>query len=334
MKTEKNTMSVRSVTLRVITDKPVRKTPYQVKGVFMRQYSDLEIIPMMDGSLRNRFLYPRVQVKILNEQIYVVGIQEGVDPTIVLADRLDILDFGNITFQVFDTEVEMQDDHFCQVDRLIRYRFLTPWVALNQNTGGRYRLLNNSDRLSFLNRLMGQNIIFLAREMDVQLQDKIFTKVNVSTMFPRSVDEKKWGAFSGDFQTNFLFPNYLGIGNGITRGYGAIYGMFNPKSFQFNKKKLEAQVQQAKTEEQSGANESELAGISVDDIPVSKRRKKPINVQRKFTKGDHKKVLHEEFDIEEDEPVPEKQMKKTDIVSDRDDGRFNSPEFHKKQHKI
>ena len=29
---------IKSVVVRVITNKPVRKTPYQVKGVFMRQY--------------------------------------------------------------------------------------------------------------------------------------------------------------------------------------------------------------------------------------------------------------------------------------------------------
>ena len=101
---------IRTVIARVITDKPVRKTPYQVKGVFMRQYPDLEIIPMMDGTYRNRFLYPRVQIKILNEQVYMIGINEGVDPIVEIAKHLDILDFGNITFQVFDTEVDVKDD--------------------------------------------------------------------------------------------------------------------------------------------------------------------------------------------------------------------------------
>ena len=65
---------IKSVAVRVITNKPVRKTPYQVKGVFMRQYPNEDIIPMLDGSFRDRYLYPRVQVKILNEQIYLIGI--------------------------------------------------------------------------------------------------------------------------------------------------------------------------------------------------------------------------------------------------------------------
>ena len=69
--------SFRTVTVRIVTDKPVKKTPYQVKGVFIKQFADNKIIPMLNGQYRKEFLYPRVQVKILNEQIYLVGINEG-----------------------------------------------------------------------------------------------------------------------------------------------------------------------------------------------------------------------------------------------------------------
>ncbi len=329
---------IRTVIARVITDKPVRKTPYQVKGVFMRQYPDLEIVPMMDGTYRNRFLYPRVQIKILNEQVYMIGIHEGVDPIVELADRLDILDFGNITFQVFDTEVDIKDDQFRAVDRLVRYRLLTPWVALNQTTGSRYKFLNNTERIGFLNRLLGQNIVFLAREMGVELQDKIFTKVNLTSMFPKPVDERNWGAFSGEFRANFLLPNYLGIGNGITRGYGAVYGMFNPQSFQFDEASLKEQSADGDITETLA--ESDLEGVSVDEVPKPKRHKVKKHKPKKSTK----KVLSEEFDIEEEEipkapKVPKalkitkaKKVKKESV--DPEDAKFNSPEFHKKQHDL
>ena len=60
---------IATINARLITDKPVRKTPYQVKGILMKQFANQEIVPMLDGSYREKFLYPRVQVKILNEQI-------------------------------------------------------------------------------------------------------------------------------------------------------------------------------------------------------------------------------------------------------------------------
>ena len=40
---------IRTVAVRIFTDKPVRKTPYQVKGVMMNQFPDEEIVPMLDG---------------------------------------------------------------------------------------------------------------------------------------------------------------------------------------------------------------------------------------------------------------------------------------------
>ena len=337
---------VRTVAVRIFTDKPVRKTPYQVKGVMMNQFPDEEIVPMLDGSYRQKFLYPRVQVKILNEQIYIVGINEGVDSIKAIAQKMDFLDFGNITFQVLDNEIEEHGNRFQPVSKLIRYRFVTPWVALNQTTGYRYRNLNNADRVNFLNRLLGQNIVFMAREMGMELEENIFTKVTLSSLFPRQVDENNWGAFDGEFRANFVLPNYLGIGNGITRGYGALFGLFNPELFSFNEgdlQELEAKAAKESNDKQTTIAESDLQEIDVEKVP---RPKKVPGKDLMPTKRS-KKVLSEEFEIEEDETIvyqtdvtrkknapykPKKRNKK--IKKDSSNINYNSEEYHKKQHTL
>ena len=337
---------VRTVAVRIFTDKPVRKTPYQVKGVMMNQFPDEEIVPMLDGSYRQKFLYPRVQVKILNEQIYIVGINEGVDSIKAIAQKMDFLDFGNITFQVLDNEIEEHGNRFQPVSKLIRYRFVTPWVALNQTTGYRYRYLNNADRVNFLNRLLGQNIVFMAREMGMELEENIFTKVTLSSLFPRQVDENNWGAFDGEFRANFVLPNYLGIGNGITRGYGTLFGLFNPELFSFNEgdlQELEAKATKESNNEQTTIAESDLQEIDVEKVP---RPKKVPGKDLMPTKRS-KKVLSEEFEIEEDEAIvyqtdvtrkknapykPKKRNKK--IKKDSSNINYNSEEYHKKQHTL
>ena len=337
---------VRTVAVRIFTDKPVRKTPYQVKGVMMNQFPDEEIVPMLDGSYRQKFLYPRVQVKILNEQIYIVGINEGVDSIKAIAQKMDFLDFGNITFQVLDNEIEEHGNRFQPVSKLIRYRFVTPWVALNQTTGYRYRYLNNADRVNFLNRLLGQNIVFMAREMGMELEENIFTKVTLSSLFPRQVDENNWGAFDGEFRANFVLPNYLGIGNGITRGYGALFGLFNPELFSFNEgdlQELEAKAAKESNDKQTTIAESDLQEIDVEKVP---RPKKVPGKDLMPTKRS-KKALSEEFEIEEDEAIvyqtdvtrkknapykPKKRNKK--IKKDSSNINYNSEEYHKKQHTL
>ena len=42
----------------------------------------------------------------------------------------------------------------------------------------------------------------------------------------------------GEFKTNFTLPNYIGIGNGITRGYGAIYGVASLNDSPFDENEL------------------------------------------------------------------------------------------------
>ncbi len=331
---ENATSKVQTITVRLITDKPVKKTPYQVKGVFMKQYSDSLIVPLLDGRYREKFLYPRVQVKILNEQIYLIGINEGVEPIKDLTSQIDFLDFGNITFNVLDMDSEEYTDRFQTTTQLIRYRFVTPWVALNQTTGNRYKYLKNDDRQAFLNRLLGQNIVFLAREMGITMEEKIFTKTNLTSLFPKPVDENDWGAFFGEFRTNFILPNFIGLGNGITRGYGAIYGLFNPDMFQYDENLLAKKAPKTSPEKIKDEDE-ELEVIKVEEVPKPNKRALKISKKRSS-----RRVLSEEFDIEEMPSVrkPRKQKeplkKKNDAGAPSEDEQFNREEFHKKQHEF
>jgi len=329
---------VQTITVKLFTDKPVRKTPYQVKGVLMRKFQNKEIVPMLDGSYRDKFLYPRIQVKILDEQIHFVAISEGVSPIKDVLSNLDELDFGNITFKISDTEIEEKEDYFKPISKLISYRFVTPWIALNQATGNRYRSLKNEEKASYLNNLLGQNIVFMSREMGLELESNIFMKVKLPSFSPKTVDENNWGAFDGEFETNFVLPNYLGIGNGITRGYGTILGLFESSIIS---KKEETEL------DEEFLDDPELQEIDVEKVP----RPKKTNGKSKFRKKKprrSKKILSEEFDIEVDErpkrknpirqgskPKHSKKHEKPNNPNNKsseNEINFNSEEYHKKQH--
>ena len=156
--------NIESVVVRIVTDKPVRKTPYQVKGVFMKQYPSEPVISMINGKNREKYLYPRVQVKILNEQIFLIGLKEGVDPVLSLKEKIQTLDFGNISFNVVNNESDLSENQLRMTDKLMHYRFITPWVALNQSTGSKFRKIKKQEKIKFLNMLLAQNLIFIIKE--------------------------------------------------------------------------------------------------------------------------------------------------------------------------
>tara|TARA_Y100001970_G_scaffold281747_1_gene393155 strand:- start:678 stop:1658 length:981 start_codon:yes stop_codon:yes gene_type:complete len=317
-----------SIAVRLITDKPVRKTPYQVKGVFMKQFSEEKIVPFLDGKLRNKYLYPRVQVKILNEQIYIIGIKEGVEPVISLIDNVKSFNFGNITINIEKYDVEENNNQFKITDKFLKYKFITPWIALNKNTGGKYHSIDNQEKLLFLNKLLGQNILFISKEIGAEVDQKIFTKVIVENNIPNKIDENGWGAFNGEFRTNFIFPSYIGLGNGITRGYGTLHSLNN-------KNNLIVKNSDEKDSDylQEDINEKDdlITFVTIGDVPLFRKRKRykkrNNNYKRKKKSNNHK-------DSNNKYSKHQNNLDKNKSIELDDESRFNSEEYHKKQHDL
>ena len=59
--------------------------------------------------------------------------------------------------------------------------------------------------------------------MGVSVEKGIYVKVEIPNLHPKSIDDNKWKTFKGEFKTNvILLPDFIGLGNGITRGHGTI----------------------------------------------------------------------------------------------------------------
>jgi len=314
-----------SVVVRLITDKPVRKTPYQVKGVFMRQFSKEKIVPFLDGTLRDTYLYPRVQVKILNEQIYIIGIKEGVEPVLSLIDNVTSFNFGDITINIEKFDIEENKDQLNTTKNLLKYKFITPWVALNKSIGGKYRFLTDQEKPLFLNKLLGQNILFIAKEFGLDIKTKIFTKVNINNLSPDKIDENGWSSFTGEFRTNFILPSYIGLGNGITRGFGTLFSLNNPDSLitEGSKDKIEDYA-----EEEINEKDEAITFVTKDDGPVINKRKK--QKKRYSNHKKKKKVKHHRLNKNMNDVKSNHNNDNTKKIDD--DSRFNSEEYHQKQH--
>ena len=333
---------IKTTVLRLSTDKPVRKTPYQVKGVFIKKHASEPITPMLDGTYRKKFSYPRVQVKILNEQIYIIGIKEGVEPVLSIPDKIKELDFGNITFTINDFEKETLKQQFTLSGSVVKYNFLTSWAALNYVTGKKYRSISFKKKISYLNKLLGINLMFLAKEMGVPIDKGIYTKLEIPNLHPKSIDDNKWKSFKGDFKTNIILPNYIGLGNGITRGYGTINGLFDINAVVFNKELDEGEIkdmdlvlpddlvkQKKKTKEKKFKKDKSFKSVK------KQRNKHSLGPKKRHYKKNRnhakpKRIFSEDFDVVVDGNIitPEKEG---DI---QDDQRFNTEKHHKQQHKF
>ena len=338
---------IKTTVLRLSTDKPVRKTPYQVKGVFIKKHASELITPMLDGTYRKKFSYPRVQVKILNEQIYFIGIKEGVEPVLSIPNKIKELDFGNITFEINDFKEETLNQQFILSSSILKYSFLTPWAALNHATGNKYRSTAFKKKVSYLNQLLGKNLIFLAKEMGAPVEKGIYTKVEIPNLHPKSIDDNKWKSFKGEFNTNILLPNYIGLGNGITRGYGTISRLFDINEVVLDKKLNNEEIKDMDlvlpndlSKQRKKSKKKKPMSNRFKKEKSFKGSKKLSNKYNSGTKNSYyknnrnpaksKRILSEDFDVIVDGNIIASE-KESDT---QDDQRFNTEKHHKQQHKF
>ncbi len=294
----------------------------------MKQFSKEKIVPFLDGKLRNKYLYPRVQVKILNEKIFIIGIKEGVEPVMSLIDNVKSFNFGDITINIDKYEIEENFGQFKVIKKLFRYKFITPWIALNKSTGGKYRFLNDQEKPLFLNKLLGQNLLFIAKELGEEIKTKIFTKVIVENIVPEKIEDNGWGAFAGEFKTNFILPSYTGLGNGITRGYGTLFSLNNPETL--IEENSEERVGDY-IEEEINEDDDLMTFVTVDDFPIINKRKKHKKRNTNY-KRKRRNRINNSSSNKYDKQNNRYQNKKNNDMDD--ETRFNSEEYHKKQHDL
>ena len=240
-------------------------------------------------------------------------------------DNVTSFNLGDITINIEKFDIEENKDQLNTTKNLLKYKFITPWVALNKSIGGKYRFLTDQEKPLFLNKLLGQNILFIAKEFCLDIKTKIFTKVNINNLSPDKIDENGWGAFTGEFRTNFILPSYIGLGNGITRGFGTLFSLNNPDSLitEGSKDKIEDYA-----EEEINEKDEAITFVTKDDVPVINKRKK--QKKRYSNHKKKKKVKHHRLNKNMNDVKSNHNNDNTKKIDD--DSRFNSEEYHQKQH--
>jgi len=216
-------VTARAICVRFHTDHPVLTTPYRLKGIIIHDFPGHPIVPFINGEYRGEMRYPRIQVKVLRNQLCIFGLGEGYDVVQSFRQQLESFQIDDQIYKVegMDApESELQLDQYA--DHFLLYKFITPWVALNPRSLALYQSLLPNERVVYLNRLVVQNLLFIARDLKYDIDFNVSVKVKLQSLAPRVVEERGSGSFKGSFTCNMILPDYMGLGNGITKGLGTI----------------------------------------------------------------------------------------------------------------
>lgn len=175
-----------------------------------------------DGATGFIHRYPVIQCKQIKNSLIVIGISQGADFLFSHSNgRKEISEGGN-TCTILTRDDGIRNEEFAISETLFTYEFLTPYLALNQQNAKKfYDLKGKTERDAFIHRILSDNLATLAKSLDylppapIRCEHKLRFRVDF-------IDRENVIVFLGKFQTDLRIPDYFGIGQSVSKGFGTI----------------------------------------------------------------------------------------------------------------
>jgi len=177
--------------------------------------SDVTFHNHLDNSKLN-YQMPLIQYKIIDSKLSIIGINEGGE--ILRKNILTVtsLKIGERNINDFEIKVKVKKEKLIVDDELHTYSFSSPWLPLNQNNINKYY-----ENKSNLNHILQNHILTNFKGLNIEADKQIIVKGFFKETSVIYKNQKLIG-FTGDFMTNVLLPENLGLGKARALGFGNV----------------------------------------------------------------------------------------------------------------
>jgi hypothetical protein len=169
------------------------------------------------------FDYPRLQFKLIETTATLLGLAEGAAFLQRIRRELEAPSVGGEQFEILDVDWETQDAEIAVTTEPREYRFVTPWLGLNQKNfrayvGSRHRGFRKDE----LSRILVGNCLGMLKSLGIESREWVAADGRSLTSIKTSSSGKSAIGFVGKFQINLQLPDDIGLGRLTTRGFGTI----------------------------------------------------------------------------------------------------------------
>ena len=179
-----------------------------------------------------RYSYPLIQYKRIQGKAAIVCIGEGTE---AIGEFFSSCNYNvHIGKREIALEVESVKADRCLVqlwDTLFTYR-IRKWLPLNQENYEKYVAMDSiADKYAMLERLLTGNILSLAKGVGIHFEKQVECKITAVDE-PRILTYKgvKMMAFDAEFKTNVSIPDFVGLGKGVSLGFGTVMKKYERKN--------------------------------------------------------------------------------------------------------
>lgn len=207
-----------SVILNFDSDKNV--SPMQLRGFLAHLFTNISEFHHHSG---NSYHYPLIQYKRIDKKLVVIGIGEFAD---VVFDKMSNLDHITTQDQKIPlANIELQNTTYYPKEVINKYKFASPWIALNKENYEKYLLLTRKDQKQFLEKILVGNILSMLKGMKIFIDQRITVKINSYKSITTTAHQNKFTGFFCEWNSSITLPVYCGLGKSISKGFGVVISL-------------------------------------------------------------------------------------------------------------
>ncbi len=203
-------------------EKFFRRDVPKIRGFFASKFPEYIELHHHIEAKKYVYSYPLVQYKVIDYKPTIVGIGEGAEILKQIYHQVNEMTIGELTIPIHEKHIVVHEADFGLTEELKIYRFLSPWLGLNQKNYQFYQ--DNPDpavRFDLLNRVLIGNMISLSKALGYTVPGRILVSADTRLRLTK-LKGLELSGFSGFFATNFLIPDLLGLGKSVSRGFGTV----------------------------------------------------------------------------------------------------------------
>ena len=170
------------------------------------------------------YRYPLIQYKIKDRKPCIICLNEATNEIHLLLKQKDFkLNIGGKKYDLEIEDVRLTYINLQRIDQYLHYSILH-YLALNQDNYLIYRRLDGLvEKITFLESVLLKHLMIFADEIDPNISAPIKVKI-------LEIKEEKYIEYKGPhqltfsltFKANISIPDYVGLGKGVSVGFGVV----------------------------------------------------------------------------------------------------------------
>ena len=198
---------------------------HKFRGYVGNLYKKYDLIHnhRQDGSTITR--YPLIQFKLINKIPSIIAITDkAIEVFSKIFLSMDEVIIDNFKIPIHEKDLKVENCRAGFSNETLVYEFMSPWMALNEKNYAKYRQAETyDDKTLLLEKILIGNIMSMSKGLDIHLNDDQIIKMSLKQKHVRAkLKGIPMSAFTGMFKTNYIIPNYLGVGKSTSRGFGTL----------------------------------------------------------------------------------------------------------------